>query len=362
MLSESTLVNPSLDGVKNSLYSRKDPSLTAIDIEAHAETIYKILKLKAKHNVSMLGHNYMEPLVFGLSNSKERGDSLGLSIEASKTDSDYIIFNGVPFMAETAKIMNPKKTVLVADKSAGCSLADNFGADEVRALKEKHPGVPVMIYINSYADAKAECDICCTSANAAEVAESLPGDEIIFVPDIYFAENLARELEGKKKVIYPGKNNSIKGAICEVHEQFTLEDILAIRKSFEIPKGHANRMMYVHWECKPEVLEESDYYGSTNQIRLDIANRVKEGTIERAFIASECELTSNLAQEFPTVQFSTACSVRCSHMAKVSLYKILRILEAIDSGDDLSNWEVTLSPETISTAKLPIERMLTLSS
>ena len=121
-------------------------------------------------------------------------------------------------------------------------------------------------------------------------------------------------------------------------------------------------MMYVHWECKPEVLEESDYYGSTSQIRLNIANRVKEGTIERAFIASECELTSNLAQEFPTVQFSTACSVRCSHMAKVSLFKILRILEAIDSDKDLSEWEVTLSPETISTAKRPIERMLSLSS
>ena len=117
---------------------------------------------------------------------------------------------------------------------------------------------------------------------AAEVAESLPGDEIIFVPDIYFAENLARELEGKKKVIYPGKNNSIKGAICEVHEQFTLEDILAIRKSFEIPKGHANRMMYVHWECKPEVLQEADYYGSTTQIRNDIAYRVEQGTLEKS--------------------------------------------------------------------------------
>ena len=362
MLSEATLDSPSLESVKSSLYSRNNPSLTPIDIEAHAETVYKILKLKVKHNVSMLGHNYMEPLVFGLSGHKERGDSLGLSIQASKTDSDYIIFNGVPFMAETAKIMNPEKTVLVADKSAGCSLADNFGAEEVKALKKQYPNVPVMIYINSYADAKAECDICCTSANAVEVAESVPGDEIIFVPDIYFAENLERELKGKKQVIYPGKNNSIKGAICKVHEQFTLEDILAIRKSFEIPRGHPNRMMYVHWECKLEVLEESDYYGSTGQIRRNIANRVKEGTLERAFIASECELTSNLAQEFPTVQFSTACSVRCSHMAKVSLYKILRILEAIDSGKDLSDWEVTLSPETISTARRPIERMLALSS
>jgi quinolinate synthase len=348
----------SLESVKKALHARHHPSLLPIDIEAHAETVYKILKLKAKHNVLMLGHNYMEPLVFGLSSQDEQGDSLGLSMHAAKTESPYILFNGVPFMAETAKILNPSKTVLVADKTAGCSLADNFGADDIRALKALYPGVPVMIYINSYADAKAESDICCTSANAAKIAREMPGEQILFVPDIFFAQNLEEELKGEKTVIYPGKGNSEKGSVCEVHEKFTLADLRAIRQSFDIPKHHPNRVLYAHWECIPEVLREADFYGSTSQIRKDIAQRVDENRIERAFIASECELTSNLAEEFPNVQFWTACSVRCSHMAKVTLDKVLRVLEALERGDDLGEHEVTLSPEVIEQARRPIERML----
>jgi len=348
----------SLADVKAALYQRQHPSVTPIDIEAHARTIYSILKLKQKHNVVMLGHNYMEPLVFGLSTKEEQGDSLGLSMYAAKTDAPYILFNGVPFMAETAKILNPSKTVLVADKSAGCSLADNFGAEDVRKLKAMYPGVPVMIYINSYAEAKAECDICCTSANAAAIAREMPGDEILFVPDIYFAENLAEELKGIKRVIYPGKDNTARGAVCEVHERFLLSDLLAIRESFDIPKGHPKRMLYAHWECRPDVLREADFFGSTTQIAKDIAKRVAGNRLERAFVASECELTSNLAQEFPTVQFSTACSVRCSHMAKVTLGKILKALEALDSGGDLSPYEVNLDAAVIERARSPIERML----
>ncbi|MCZ6677281.1 MAG: quinolinate synthase [Candidatus Poribacteria bacterium] len=352
----------SLESVKKELFERHHPSLLPIDIEAHAETVYRILGLKKKHNVLMLGHNYMEPLVFGLSQTEEQGDSLGLSMHAAKTESTYILFNGVPFMAETAKILNPSKTVLVADKTAGCSLADNFGAEEVKSLKAFYPGVPVMIYINSYADAKAECDICCTSANAASIARQMPGDEILFVPDIYFAENLEEELKGIKTVIYPGKGNQQKGAVCEVHERFLLSDLLAVRESFDIPKAHATRVLYAHWECRPEVLQEADFYGSTSQIGRDIAKRVAENQLERAFIASECELTANLAEEFPTVQFWTACSVRCSHMAKVTLHKVLKALEAIDRGGDLSDHEVTLNPEVIERARTPIERMLELSA
>ena len=352
----------SIESVKKELYKRNHPSLTPIDIEAHAATVYQILKLKAKHNVLMLGHNYMEPLVFGLSTKNEQGDSLALSMHAAKADAPYILFNGVPFMAETAKILNPSKTVLAADKTAGCSLADNFGAEEVRKLKALYPGVPVMIYINSYADAKAESDVCCTSANAAQVAREMPGDEILFVPDIFFAANLEGELKGTKTVIYPGKGNEERGAVCEVHEKFLLSDLLAIRESFEIPKGHPKRILYAHWECRPEVLQEADFYGSTSQIGKDIARRVEENRLERAFVASECELTSNLGQEFPTVQFATACSVRCSHMAKVTLDKVLNVLQALDKGDDLSPHEVTLMPEVIERARTPIERMLELSA
>ncbi|CAI8009731.1 Quinolinate synthase A [Geodia barretti] len=320
-----------------------------LDIEAHAKTVHKIRTLKQKHNVVMLGHNYMEPLVFGLSEKEEQGDSLGLSMYASKTEAPYLIFNGVPFMAETAKILNPSKTVLVADKTAGCSLADNYGAEDVKELKALYPGVPVMIYVNSYADAKAESDICCTSANAAHIAKMMPGDTIIFVPDILFAQNLEEELN---------KDNTARGAICEVHEKFTLDDLLGIRESFEIPKGHPCRKLYAHWECRPNVLKEADFYGSTSQIMKDIAERVAANQLERAFVASECELTSNLAQEFPEVQFWTACSVRCSHMAQVSLGKIAKILEAIDQNADLGEYEITLSPEVIDKARTPIERML----
>lgn len=348
----------SLEDIKQELYNRHHPSLTFLDIEVHAKTIHKIRTLKQKHNVVMLGHNYMEPLVFGLSEKEEQGDSLGLSMYAAKTEAPYIIFNGVPFMAETAKILSPDKTVLVADKTAGCSLADNFGAEDVKELKALYPGAPVMIYVNSYADAKAESDICCTSANAAHIAKSMPGDTLIFVPDIFFAQNLEEELKGEKTVVYPGKNNTARGAVCEVHETFTLADLLAVRESFEIPKRHPRRKLYAHWECRPNVLQEADFYGSTSQIMKDIAKQVAHNHLERAFVASECELTSNLAQEFPTVQFWTACSIRCSHMAKVSLDKITNILEAIDRNEDLGKYEVTLSPEVIEKARSPIERML----
>ena len=350
-----------LEEVKSQIYSRNNPTLTPIDIEMHASTVHRILELKKKHNIFMLGHNYMEPLVFGLSTEKEQGDSLALSMKAVQTDSDIIIFNGVRFMAETAKVLNPDKTILIADKNSGCSLADDFGAEQVRELKAQNPGVPVMIYINSYADAKAECDVCCTSANAEKIAMEMPGDELIFVPDLFFAQNLENVLEGKKKIIYPGKDNKTKGAVCEVHEKFSLQDIVAMRESFGLIKGHPNRMLYVHWECKPEVLQEADYYGSTTQIRNHIADRVKEGTLEKAYVASECELTSNLMEEFPTVEFGTACSVRCNHMAKISLNKIKPILEAVDSGSDLSKWEVNLPEEIISKAVKPIEKMLSFS-
>ena len=360
--SSSALEELTLESVKAEIYSRNNPTLTPVDIELHAEVVFRILELKKKHNAVILGHNYMEPLVFGLSEQGEQGDSLALSMSAAQAESDFIIFNGVRFMAETAKVLNPSKRVLIADKSAGCSLADDFGAEDVRILKEKYPGVPVMIYINSYADAKAECDVCCTSANAEQIAIDMPGDELIFVPDLFFAQNLERVLDGKKKILYPGKQNNAKGAVCEVHEKFSKEDIIAIRESFGISEENPNAMMYVHWECKPEVLQEADYYGSTTQIRNDIARRVEGGNLEKAFIASECELTSNLMEEFPSVEFATACSVRCNHMAKISLNKIKPILEAIDSGADLSQWEVVLSDSTIKKASKPIEKMLSLSS
>ncbi|MCE5272317.1 quinolinate synthase NadA [bacterium] len=344
--------------IKKELYARGDPSLTPLDIEAKAPLVAEILRLKAKHGVVVLGHNYMEPLVFNLSSRAEQGDSLGLSRYAAATDARYIIFNGVRFMAETAKVLSPDKCVLAADKTAGCTLADDFDPSEIDRLRELHPGAPVMIYVNSYAAAKAKCDICCTSANSEHIARALPGDKVIFVPDILFASNLAQDLKGVKEVIYPGQASGTRGAVCEVHEKFSREDLLAVRSQFEMPKGHPSRRVYAHWECRPEVLREADFYGSTTQIARDIAARVKDGTLERAFVASECELTSNLAAEFPTVRFWTACSVRCRFMAKITLEGVLRVLRAIDSGGALSEFEVSLDPAVIEAARLPIQRML----
>jgi quinolinate synthase len=352
----------SLERVKEDLYSRNDPTLTPVDIEAKAPLVYEILQLKQKHSVVVLGHNYMEPLVFNLSSREEQGDSLGLSRYAANTEAEYIVFNGVRFMAETAKVLSPAKRILISDKEAGCSLADDFDPDEIDRLRQLHPGAPVMIYINSYAAAKARCDITCTSANSEQIARNMPGDEIIFVPDILFAANLEQELAGQKKVIYPGKESGTRGSVCEVHEKFTLDDLLDVRKSFEMPKGHPNRLIYAHWECRPAVLREADFYGSTSQISKDIGERVAAGTLERAFVASECELTSNLTQEFPGVQFHTACSVRCQWMAKMTLEGIADILRRIDSGDDLSQYEITLEPEIMEKARLPIEKMLEMSS
>lgn len=348
--------------VKRRLRARPSPFVLDVDIEAKAGLIAEVLRLKAKHNVVILGHNYMEPLVFDLSDASEKGDSLQLSMYAAKTQAPIIVFNGVVFMAETAKVLNPDKRVLIADRTAGCSLADNFRGPDVRALKAQYPGVPVMIYINSYADAKAECDVTCTSANAPQIAAALPGNQVLFVPDILFAQNLEVELQGKKEVIYPGKNNQVRGAVCEVHERFSLADLKNIRASFDIPKGHPKRVVYAHWECHPDVLREADVYGSTSQIRNDIATRVREGRIERAFIASECELTSNLATEFPGVQFGTACFVRCQHMAKITLDKVLELLRALDAGRDLSAWEIQIERDIIDRARRPIEKMLQMST
>jgi len=347
-----------LEKVKEDLYSRHHPSITPVHIEAKAPMIYEILRLKAKHNVVILGHNYMEPILFGLSAPEEQGDSLALSRYAATTDAEYIIFNGVFFMAETAKILSPQKRVLIADKTAGCSLADDFDSSVIDELKATHPGVPVMIYVNSNASDKAKCDVVCTSANAKHIAMSMPGEKIIFVPDVLFARNLAEELKGVKEVIYPDGDDAARGAICEVHEKFTLADILAIRKSFEIPKGHTRRMIYAHWECRPEVLREVDFYGSTSQIMNDISQRASGVGLERAFVASECEFTSNLDAAFPQVDFFTACAVRCQHMAKVSLGGVLEILRRIDKGDDLSQYEVLLEPDLIERAKKPIELMM----
>ena len=337
-----------------------------VDAAANEEKVRRILELKEEKNVLILGHNYMHPLVFGLSESGARGDSLALARYAAETTCPVILMDGVRFMAETAKILNPDKKVLIANKLAGCSLADPVRGEDVRALKEAYPGVPVVMYVNSYADAKAEADICCTSSNALavilHVVETTGSDRVIFLPDTLMGMNLQAELDGLGhgvELIYPGKKTGpgkdagTKEAKCEVHEQFTVEDLQLIRQQYEIPKGHPSRAILAHWECPPDVLREADFHGSTSQM----ANYIRERQPERAYLATECEMAANLAAEFPQTEFVRACLIFCNHMRRIELDGILSALET----EDPERHEVTVDEEVRVRALGPIERMLELS-
>src|SRR3989344_3631335 len=326
----------------------KDPM--QLEAEANKELIERILELKKQKNVLILGHNYMHPLVYQLSEPDARGDSLGLSMYAAKATNPIILFDGVRFMAETAKILNPSKKVLIADKSAGCSLADPIRRADVIALKKQFPNVPVVTYVNSYAEVKAESDYCCTSANALKIILSLNKPKIIFLPDSLMGENLQQELNrlGKKiELIYPGKNNKLKRGTCEVHDKFTFEDIMMIRKNYGIPKGHPKRAVLVHWECRPDVVKEADFCGSTTQM----ANYIKEKKPEKVFLATECEMAANLQLEFPQTEFIRQCNVYCQHMRKITLPKILAALENEEP-------EVFVDEDIRKKALIPIQRML----
>ena len=330
-----------------------------VDAAANAEKVRRILQLKEEKNVLILGHNYMHPLVFGLSEKGARGDSLALARHAAETTCPVILMDGVRFMAETAKILNPDKKVLIASKLAGCSLADPVRGEDVRALKASYPGVPVVMYVNSYADAKAEADICCTSSNALDVilhiARTTGSTKIIFLPDTLMGMNLQAELDSlghSLELIYPGKDNGMREAKCEVHEQFTVEDLQLLRQQYDIPKGHPRRAILAHWECPPDVLQEADFHGSTSQM----ANYIREHQPERAYLATECEMASNLAAEFPQTEFVRACLIFCSHMRRIGLDGILSALET----EDPERHEITVDEEVRVRALVPIERMLEL--
>ncbi|HLC65320.1 MAG TPA: quinolinate synthase NadA [Candidatus Nanoarchaeia archaeon] len=332
-----------------------DP-LLKVDAEANRDIIERILELRERKNVLILGHNYMHPLVYNLSDEKGRGDSLALSKYAATTDKPIILFDGVLFMGETAKILNPGKKVLIADKSAGCSLADPIRKEDVIKLKQQYPGIPVVTYINSYADVKAESDICCTSANAIEVVLSLKSKRVIFLPDSFMGENIQQELKllgHDIEIIYPGKNNLMRKATCEVHEKFTVEDLRLVRKQHEIPKGHPKRAILAHWECLPEVLREADFYGSTSQM----AKYIKERNPEKVFLATECEMAANLANEFPQTEFVRQCNAYCQHMRKITLKGILSALET----EDAEKHEIFVDEEIRLKSLRPIQRMLEIS-
>jgi quinolinate synthase len=319
----------SVDDIYAEMKKRLEGLAPDFELRIKAELAYEINQLKIERNAVILGHNYMEPALFHFVPDFV-GDSLELSRKAASTDKDVIVFCGVKFMAETAKILNPGKTVLLPSEKAGCSLAASITAADVRALRRRFPGVPVVTYVNTYADVKAESDICCTSSNAIAVVRSLNSDKVIFLPDEYLARNVARETG--KQIIFPtvmrnGRirvNSSEKRLAesadddllfigwrgrCEVHEKFTVGDIKMVREQFP------DVMILAHPECSPEVTAAADFSGSTTaMIRF-----VEQSQAPRYLLLTECSMGDNIAAANPDKEMVRLCSVRCPHMAQITL-------------------------------------------
>jgi quinolinate synthase len=290
-----------------------------------AELIAEINELKIKRNAVVLGHNYMEPVLFA-SIPDFRGDSLELSRKAAQTDKDVIVFCGVKFMAETAKILNPTKTVLIPSEKAGCSLASSITASDVRNLRQQFPGVPVITYVNTYADVKAESDVCCTSGNATKVVEwamnEFKSETVIFLPDEYLASNVANELG--KRIIFPTKRltQSMQPGLdyqivgwegrCEVHEKFTVSDIRRIRSEYGPQK---ELLIFAHPECSPEVIAESDYSASTSVM----ISEIKKHPHAAILLLTECSMGDNIIAGNPEADILRLCQVRCPHMNTITL-------------------------------------------
>lgn len=307
-----------------------------------AKLAFEINLVKKEKNAIILGHNYMEPALYH-SICDFTGDSLYLSRVAAQTDADIIVFCGVQFMAETAKILNPTKTVLIPSPKAGCSLAASITAEDVRNLKKQYPGVPVVSYVNTYADVKAETDICCTSANAAKIVAALPNDQIIFLPDEYLARNVA-EQTGKTIIIPPNAGNAQMigwHGKCEVHEKFTVEDIKKARSKF------TDIVVVAHPECPPKVVQNSDFSGSTTEILAF----VQKNPTGRYLILTECAMSDNIAAEFPQANIMRLCMVRCPHMQQITLEQTLEALQK-------NRYEVTIDEEIQKKALRSVERML----
>ncbi len=310
-----------VDEIYDSLWARLGGYTPAFELRVKAELAYEINQLKQTRNAVILGHNYMEPALF-YTVPDFVGDSLDLSRKAARTDKDIIVFCGVKFMAETAKILNPTRTVLLPSLHAGCSLAASITADDVRALKARFPGVPVVTYVNTYADVKAESDICCTSSNAAAVVESLDAATIIFLPDEYLARNVARETG--KHIIVPTRlptggfdfeDSEIEFQMvgwngrCEVHEQFTVGDIERIRAQFPAV------VILAHPECSPEVVAASDFSGSTNAM----IRHVERTNAPHYLLLTECSMGENIAAANPDKEMLRLCMVRCPHMNQITM-------------------------------------------
>ena len=327
---EALTFTPEIERETRDLYQRVRHVIPDVEWPVHAPLISAINRLKRERKAIILVHNYMTPEIFhGVADYS--GDSLGLAQFGERTDAETIVMCGVHFMAETAKILSPGKTVLLPDLKAGCSLASSITAADVRALRQRHPGVPVVTYVNTSADVKAESDVCCTSANAVQVVESLGAKEVIFIPDQFLGKYVA-SLTNVRLILWQGA--------CEVHERFTGPELREFRGM------HPGIHVMAHPECPPDVLAEADYVGSTSAM-IDHVGKLRPRQVA---MITECSMAGNVAVEFPDVEFIQPCNL-CPHMQRITLPKILRCLEtglpAIDVPSDVAR-----------RARLALERML----
>jgi len=311
------------------IYKKISKFIPDAEWKIHAPLIEKINKLKKEKNAIILAHNYQTPEIYhGVADIA--ADSLALAVEASKTSAEKIILCGVHFMAETAKLMNPTKKVYLPDMQAGCSLASSITGKDVKLLKEKYPGVPVVSYVNTSADVKAETDVCCTSANAVKVVESLNVDKVIFLPDQYLADYVSKNT--KVKII------SWKGT-CIVHEKFTGKEIEDIKSQ------NPGIKIIAHPECPPDVIKASDFAGSTS----GMVKYVKDNQPKKVMLVTECSMSDNVEADNPNVSFIKPCNL-CPYMKKIDLKKILDCLENETN-------EILLDDKTIEAARKSVIRM-----
>ena len=321
---------PEIAAKTKPIFERIRGVLPELDWPVHAPFVAAINELKAKLNAVILAHNYQTPEIFhGVADIT--GDSLALAMQAAKTDADVIVLCGVHFMAETAKLLSPHKTVLIPDLEAGCSLASSITAADVCLLRQRYPGVPVVTYVNTSAAVKAESDICCTSANAVEVVESLATDRVIFLPDEFLGRYVASQTN-VEIILWKGH--------CEVHERFTAQDVRDYKQQFK------DIEVLAHPECPPDVLAEVDFVGST----AGMVKHLNGTNSKRVVMITECSMSDNVAVEFPDIEFIRPCNL-CPHMKRITLPKILRSLQTMQYG-------VEIDPAIAKRARLAVERMV----
>ncbi|WP_146588699.1 quinolinate synthase NadA [Puniceibacterium confluentis] len=315
-------------------YARMSRVVSPPDFAVHAPYIAAINRLKVERNAVILAHNYMTPEIYhGVADVV--GDSLQLAIKATEVEADVIVQCGVHFMAETSKILNPAKTVLIPDMEAGCSLAESITAEGVAEMRRRYPGAPVVTYVNTTAEVKAASDICCTSSNAAQIVAAIEGDTVIMTPDKYLAQNVAKQVPHKRIVWWDGA--------CIVHERFTAQDLRDFRD------WNPDTRIIAHPECPPDVVAEADFSGSTSGI-IDYVTRERPG---KAMLVTECSMASNIADELPDIDFVGPCNM-CPYMKKITLEKILWSLHTMQGA-------VEVDAAVAARARIAVERMIDMS-